>query len=108
MMIRNKARRHGGTKARSGERGKKASSADSFLYASLPGPHFVASSLRAFVPLVFALLVWCPRASASDNKLHFFFIDTEGGASTLIVTPAGESVLIDTGNPGERDPGRII
>ena len=25
-----------------------------------------------------------------------------------MVTPAGEGVLIDTGNPGGRDPGRII
>ena len=26
----------------------------------------------------------------------------------MMVTPAGEAVLIDTGNPGGRDPGRII
>src|SRR5262249_27658141 len=31
----------------------------------------------------------------------------EGGAATLIVTPAGESVLIDCGNPGGRDAERI-
>jgi len=35
------------------------------------------------------------------------WIDVEGGAATLIVTPAGESVLVDAGNPGSRDPGRI-
>ena len=34
-------------------------------------------------------------------------MDVEGGGATLIVTPAGESVLIDSGNPFERDPGRI-
>src|SRR5439155_24803766 len=36
-------------------------------------------------------------------------VDVEGGAATLIVTPAGESVLIDTGWPGfeNRDPKRI-
>jgi competence protein ComEC len=39
--------------------------------------------------------------------LDIYFIDTEGGAATLIVTPAGESVLIDCGNPGARDAGRI-
>ena len=27
---------------------------------------------------------------------------------TLLVTPAGEAVLVDTGNPGERDAGRIF
>jgi beta-lactamase superfamily II metal-dependent hydrolase len=35
------------------------------------------------------------------------FIDVEGGAATLIITPAGESVLIDCGNPGARDAERI-
>jgi hypothetical protein len=31
----------------------------------------------------------------------------EGGGATLIVTPAGESVLVDTGWPGARDADRI-
>ena len=31
----------------------------------------------------------------------------EGGGATLIVTPAGESVLVDTGFAGGRDAGRI-
>src|SRR5262245_10168529 len=39
--------------------------------------------------------------------LRVYWIDVEGGAATLIVTPAGESVLVDAGNPGARDPGRI-
>ncbi|MGL4553918.1 MAG: ComEC/Rec2 family competence protein [Gemmataceae bacterium] len=39
--------------------------------------------------------------------LDVHYIDTEGGAATLIVTPAGESVLIDCGNPGKRDAERI-
>ena len=39
---------------------------------------------------------------------HIFWIDVEGGAATLMVTPEGESVLIDTGNPGVRDPNRIV
>jgi beta-lactamase superfamily II metal-dependent hydrolase len=45
--------------------------------------------------------------AAEPRGLDFYFIDTEGGAATLIVTPAGESILIDAGNPGDRDPGRI-
>ena len=44
---------------------------------------------------------------AADKTLDIYWIDSEGGGSTLIVTPAGESVLIDTGNPGGRDAGRI-
>lgn len=43
----------------------------------------------------------------ATTGLRFFFVDVEGGAATLIVTPAGDSILIDSGNPGERDAGRI-
>ena len=39
--------------------------------------------------------------------MEIYWIDSEGGGSTLVVTPAGESMLIDTGNPGGRDPKRI-
>jgi len=44
---------------------------------------------------------------AKPKTLDIYFIDVEGGAATLIVTPAGESLLIDTGFPGDRDAGRI-
>src|SRR5258706_7457933 len=47
-------------------------------------------------------------ANSKDKALDVYWIDSEGGGSTLIVTPANESVLIDTGNPGGRDPSRII
>jgi competence protein ComEC len=47
------------------------------------------------------------RAGAADKRLDFTWVDVEGGAATLLVTPAGESILIDVGNPGERDSGRI-
>ena len=40
-------------------------------------------------------------------NLAIYWIDSEGGGSTLIVTPAGESILIDSGNPGMRDARRI-
>ncbi len=48
------------------------------------------------------------HAGKTDSKLDIEWVDVEGGGATLIVTPAGESVLIDTGNPGGRDAGRII
>jgi competence protein ComEC len=43
------------------------------------------------------------------GTLDIYFIDVEGGQSTLLVTPAGESLLIDTGYAGfdGRDPDRI-
>ncbi len=46
-------------------------------------------------------------AGQSDKALDIYWVDVEGGGGTLIVTPAGESVLIDSGNPGVRDSGRI-
>jgi competence protein ComEC len=38
------------------------------------------------------------------QALDIYFIDVEGGQSTLIVTPAGESFLIDTGYAGDGTP----
>jgi beta-lactamase superfamily II metal-dependent hydrolase len=52
----------------------------------------------------------CPALGLAEEKsrgLDIYFVDTEGGAATLVVTPAGESVLIDCGNPGSRDAERI-
>ncbi len=41
------------------------------------------------------------------GTLEIFWIDTEGGAATLIATPDGPIVLVDTGFPGDRDADRI-
>lgn len=56
---------------------------------------------------LFAALA-APASAAPPKGLSIYFIDTEGGAATLIVTPAGESVLIDCGFPGARDAERIF
>jgi beta-lactamase superfamily II metal-dependent hydrolase len=61
--------------------------------------------------LSLALAAAAPRVQGADQAsptLDIYWIDVEGGAATLIVTPAGESVLIDSGNPGIRDSGRIF
>jgi competence protein ComEC len=55
-----------------------------------------------------ALLCSLVLALAADKTLDIYWIDSEGGGSTLIVTPGGESVLIDSGNPGGRDSARIF
>jgi competence protein ComEC len=46
---------------------------------------------------------------AAPKQLQIYFVDVEGGQSTLFVTPAGQSLLIDTGWPGNaaRDANRI-
>jgi len=45
-----------------------------------------------------------------QKPLEIFFVDVEGGQATLFVTPAGQSLLIDTGWPGNayRDANRIV
>src|SRR5688572_3243452 len=57
------------------------------------------------------LVAWLALAPAvsSAQALRLYFIDVEGGQATLIVTPSGESMLVDTGWPtdGLRDAGRI-
>jgi beta-lactamase superfamily II metal-dependent hydrolase len=47
---------------------------------------------------------------AGEKALSIYFIDVEGGQSTLIVTPEGQSLLVDAGYPGRdgRDPDRIM
>jgi beta-lactamase superfamily II metal-dependent hydrolase len=49
------------------------------------------------------------NAQAVRKTLDIFYVDVEGGAATLIVTPAGESILVDAGWPGQegRDAKRI-
>jgi len=61
---------------------------------------------RAALIILLAIATVLPCA-AQKRGLDIYFIDTEGGQATLIVTPAGESVLIDSGNPGTRDASRI-
>ena len=51
------------------------------------------------------LLVFAVAAFAAGSKtLDIYLVDVEGGNATLFVTPAGESVLIDTGNAGAAAP----
>jgi competence protein ComEC len=48
--------------------------------------------------------------SAAPRNLEIYWIDAEGGASTLIVAPSGQSLLVDTANrtPDDRDAKRIF
>jgi competence protein ComEC len=47
--------------------------------------------------------------AGQSRTLDIYWIDVEGGAATLIVAPSGESLLVDTGFPGngDRDAKRI-
>jgi competence protein ComEC len=68
-------------------------------------------TLRSLASLAVAAgLLAASPTHAQNGKLRVYFIDVEGGQSTLFVTPAGESLLIDTGWPGHeyRDADRIV
>jgi competence protein ComEC len=61
--------------------------------------------------LLLSALLWAFSLTARDKKdLQIFFIDVEGGQSTLFVTPEGQSLLIDTGwgYNAFRDANRIV
>jgi competence protein ComEC len=59
--------------------------------------------LIAIVALLFPSVAFAQHT----NDFNIYFIDVEGGQSTLFVSPSGQSLLIDTGFPGERDATRI-
>src|SRR5881227_413994 len=60
--------------------------------------------------VLFLLLGTAAWSSPKPKALQIYFVDVEGGQATLFVTPAGESLLIDTGWPGfdGRDADRIV
>ncbi len=62
------------------------------------------------IVLTATLATWLAATTLAAGTLDIYFIDVEGGQSTLIVTPGGESLLIDTGYAGNdgRDPKRIV
>jgi competence protein ComEC len=74
----------------------------------------VATAVLALCTVLASLVV------SADGPLQIHFIDTEGGQATLLVTPSGESVLIDAGYgprggrgrgpvpPADRDANRIV
>jgi hypothetical protein len=49
---------------------------------------------HVFLSLLF-LLASCPLQAA--ETLEVYFVDVEGGQATLLVSPSGESMLVDAG-----------
>ena len=64
--------------------------------------------MRFTLLLALGILASLP-ATAARKTLDVYFVDVEGGQATLIVSPSGKSMLVDTGWPGfeERDAKRI-
>jgi beta-lactamase superfamily II metal-dependent hydrolase len=64
------------------------------------------------ISLLAAGLALIATAAMAQNQpaktLDMYVVDTEGGHAILYVSPSGESLLEDTGNPGGRDTDRIM
>lgn len=67
--------------------------------------------VRLLLCVSVCVLVLVAGVCAQDGgALQIYFVDVEGGQATLFVTPEKESLLIDTGWPGNesRDADRIV
>jgi competence protein ComEC len=86
------------------------------LCRALPWSFAPRSTLLSIVVVIFGCVLGT-LSSAQTTALHaerrtlqIYFVDVEGGQATLFVTPAGQSLLIDTGWPDNngRDADRIV
>src|SRR5947209_7191865 len=62
------------------------------------------------IALCLASLLAAVAPAFAKKTMKIYLIDVEGGQSTLFVSPQGESLLVDTGWPGNayRDANRIV
>src|SRR5713101_3952211 len=64
--------------------------------------------MRKIMPLLAAAAVFVPMSLVhaqqpqQPKSLDIYFLDTEGGQATLFVSPSGQSMLVDTGFPGNQ------
>jgi beta-lactamase superfamily II metal-dependent hydrolase len=64
--------------------------------------------MRKMLPLLAAAALLVPislvhaQQVQQQKPLDIYFIDTEGGQATLFVSPSGQSMLVDTGFPGNQ------
>src|SRR5690606_13288494 len=66
-------------------------------------------NMRSYLIIAAVQLALVGSSAAQERQqLDIYYIDVEGGQSTLFVGPTGESLLVDTGNAGERDLNRIL
>jgi competence protein ComEC len=77
---------------------------------------FMMSAIRFAPACLLAMIVLTTTSTSiaqsdtASGDLKIYFIDVEGGQATLFITPAKESLLIDTGWDGHnyRDADRIV
>jgi beta-lactamase superfamily II metal-dependent hydrolase len=56
--------------------------------------------LTALGALILVLLGQRPHAQSGPGQARIYFVDVGTGASTLIVSPTGKTLLVDGGPPG--------
>src|ERR1700726_4477743 len=57
---------------------------------------------RCLVALFVAIPSVHAQQAQQQKPLDIYFIDTEGGQATLFLSPSGQSMLVDTGSPGNQ------
>ena len=89
--------------------------ADFFPSKRRPTQRLVGRGVVLTIPVgliggLYLTSAWGAPPSAPKDALRIYFVDVEGGQATLFVTPAKQSLLIDTGWPGNdgRDADRIV
>jgi competence protein ComEC len=87
------------------------------ILVSSPSPsgirRVVSITPRSAVLILIVAFLWLSGAAVArdaSEPMRIFFVDVEGGQATLFVTPAKQSLLIDTGWPDNngRDADRIV
>src|ERR1043166_4203164 len=69
------------------------------------GGHGVRITVAA---AVLAVGLGATSFAQTGKGLTAYVIDTEGGKAALWITPSGQTVLVDAGNPGGRDTDRLM
>ena len=66
------------------------------------------SKAQSLLTIILAglVLLSARMATAASHDLQVYFIDVDGGQSTLFVTPTGQSLLVDAGWPGSNAGNR--
>jgi beta-lactamase superfamily II metal-dependent hydrolase len=82
---------------------------ESARYGVLPCEELDESSTMKIIQVAVLVLLFV-SALAAAKTLDMYVIDVEGGKSLLLVSPSGQSMLLDAGNPGSngRDANRIV
>jgi beta-lactamase superfamily II metal-dependent hydrolase len=83
---------------------------DFFLLQRVVRPLLSCAAVVAILGIAFFALAESSQAVRPGKPLEIYSVDVEGGQATLFVTPEGQSLLIDTGWPGNagRDADRIV